>query len=491
MTPQQIAAYEAPPIMPPGQSLTITTLPSNANIRLMQPSEISALAPPRPNRPESLVFRPMTSHRSGTRITYKFTVRGIPADGQFTHWIVKQLKFLTEGEVCGCSSFKRESKKDGSTEISFKANDLSLSERVAQSSYIGVSNLFRNLFDLGVSVHDIGLSCEDAICADLSWNSWHCERSEDSITRRAGLIGLILNTGYFDLAFPLICDLRKACNETGLHHLASARLCPPGALKLIRHAYQITSKEFTELIFETLEESPQLLTRRHSLAQAGRMLLRSMTDPAFQSEFHDQFRRKVFAAIGDFRKRCSKAEAEALLQDLLDMPSDDRGELLLDPRVRQLMLMGFPDLRDLFETIDGNAYEVFLDRRKTLEDCGIVFSGNFGQPVEINGAYFDSDAVYNLLDLAEAAVLCAGKIDCATGVLLFLSERVLDVDELTPEVLERAEALRDRIQLTVKSEMADQFDAIKALTDEAIAELRVWYGTDNRCTHSRSTGTLR
>jgi hypothetical protein len=52
----------------------------------------------------------------------------------------------------------------------------------------------------------------------------------------------------------------------------------------------------------------------------------------------------------------------------------------------------------------------------------------------------------------------------------------LVLDELWPDVLERAEALRDRIQLTVKSEMPDQFDAIKSLTDEAIDELKVWYG---------------
>ena len=474
MTPQQIAAHQAP-TAPVSEAMAPQSQPVTFPPRLMTSSEIDALGPRRPKKPESLSFYRMTSSRTDEMITFKFTVRGVDADSPFTRGIIERLKSMTEGKFCGFSTFTAVSKKGGGVEISFKAQCLSLSDRIAHVSYRDVSTLFENLFDLGISVHDVGLSRNDAICAQLSSQSWHCIRSASAITPRAELIGHLLTTGYFDLAFRLICDLTEACNGSASHHLlGSTKLRQLGALELIVFPNRNISKGFVEMVFKILKENPELLKHRHSLAQAGRMLLRSIADPDFQSDSHADLRKKVFAAIGDFRKRRSQKEAEALLQDLLDMPSGDRGELLLDPRVRQLLLIAFPDLHSLFEKIEANAYEVFLDRVKPLENCGLAFAGNFGQPVEIIGTHFDSYAIYNLLELAEAAVLCAGQIDCATGVLLTLSEIVLD--EQWDHVLKRAENLRDRIQLIVKSEMPDQFDAIKALTDKAIAELKVWFG---------------
>jgi len=109
---------------------------------------------------------------------------------------------------------------------------------------------------------------------------------------------------------------------------------------------------------------------------------------------------------------------------------------------------------------------------KTLEDCGIVFSGTplADAPVEIDGAHCDSYVIINLIELAEAAVMCAGRINWATGVMQFLSDRVLYEHDY-----ERVKELRDRIQLAVKfdpdPQVAATFDTVKALTDRAIADL--------------------
>jgi hypothetical protein len=470
------------------QVLTVTTLPSNATVRLKMPWEISALAPPRPNRPESLIFGPMTSRQSGARVEYSFTVQGVTANSPFTGAIVRCFKHQAKGGVvCDFSHFRAKSRKDGSVEISFRANDFSFLGSYVDKLYLEVGNLFCNLHDLGVSEHDVKLFYrDDYIFAYLSKADWHCELTGDAIRQRGQFVRLFLITGHFDLAFRLICDLAEVCYKTGLHHVLESRsqeILPPIALSLILETFPITSKEFTDLTYKTLEQNPQFLKHRHCLVQAGRMLLRSILDPHFQSSFHNSIREKLFAAISDFRKGCeTQEEAEALLQDLLDLPDDLRGELLLDPRARRLLLITFPALIEVFEEIEGNAYQVFLGRMKVLEDRGIVFSGAplTDEPVEINGTQFDSYIGYKLLDLAEAAVMCAGQINWATGVLQFLSERVLDVDELDDGMLERAGALRDRIQIAVRfdpdMQVADQFDTIKTLTDEAIAELDVWYG---------------
>jgi hypothetical protein len=315
-------------------------------------------------------------------------------------------------------------------------------------------------------------SRDDYVFAHLSNADWHCEQTEDAVRGRAQLVRYFLLTGHFGLAFPLICDLADVCNMTGMHHLLESRsreILPPDALVLIQNSYPITSKEFTDLAFKTLEQNPQFLKHRHCLVQGGRILLRSIADPLFQSDFHHAIRQKLFAAIGDFRKGCkTKEEAEALLQDLLDQ--DNRGELLLDPRARRLLLIAFPSFR-VFEEIEGNAQEVFWDRVKALENQGIDFSGDelADKPVEINGPTVKSIVVDLLLDLAEAAVMCAGRINWAIGVLQLLSKRVLKEYQI-----ERVLALRDRIQLTVKCDpqVESTFETVKTLTDEAIANLR-------------------
>jgi hypothetical protein len=476
----------------PAQLLTVTPLDNNATVvpmnlpdirlhnHLLTQSEISTLAPRGPKRPESLDFGPITSDRSGTRIIYRFIVKGIAADSPFTDAIVgcfKHQNHQIEYLFSNFSSFKAKSTKDGSVEISFKSDDFSsAAPTIAHNLYLGVGNLFHHLHDLGVSEHDAIVWCRnDLIFANLSNADWHCENRADAIIQRGNLVRLLLLTGFFDLAFPLICDWADACHMTGMHHLFESRwyrqILPPNASALISNKYPITSKDFTDLAFKTLEENPQFLKCRHCLVQAGRLLLRSISDPDFQSDFHHTIRQRLFAAIGDFRMGCkTKEEAEALLRDLLDLPDDDRGELLLDLRARRLLLIAFPNFR-LFEEIEGNAQEVFWDRIKALEDQGLVFSGNAlaNEPVEINGPTITPVVVNMLIGLAEAAVRCAGRINWAIGVLQFLSKRVLEEDQIESVV-----ALRDRIQLTVKSDpqVESTFETVKKLTDEAIANFR-------------------
>lgn len=117
---------------------------------------------------------------------------------------------------------------------------------------------------------------------------------------------------------------------------------------------------------------------------------------------------------------------------------------------------------------------MFCDRRQRLEEAGVIFSGeelNLEEPFQIAGP-IDDLTVDMLLDFAEAAVMCAGRIQYATGVLQFLSEQDLSEDQM-----EKASALRDRIQMAVRfdplPEVAATFETIKQLTDSAIKKLVV------------------
>jgi len=465
----------------PEQSLTITPLDNGVTVipmtqqqiklysRLLTPCEVSALAPPTPKRPESLEFSRMAIHRSGDNLLCSFQLQGIAMNSPLTTTILQFLdQRAAEGRLTGYSRSEPELMEDGNLEVRFTAKDIWDATVIANNVYMGTRNLFTNFRDLGVSEHDCTILCrEETVCRNLSRDDWYGTR--DGIQERAKFIRVLLVIGKFDLAFPLLRDLAHVCHQTKSYHLVEEILLP-NALALIRDKYPITSREFTELAFSTLNEYPLILNPR--LAQIGRMLLPSILDPDFQTDFHNDIREGIFTAIRDFRKGCgTKEEADALLQNLLDLPDDIRGELLLDPRARRLLLIA--GLRSLFEEIEGNAYEVFLDRLEALQIEGIVFSGNAlaDEPVQISGAHINW-VVSALFDLAEAAVMCAGRINWATGVLQFLSDQKLDDYQV-----ERAKDLRDRIQIAVKfdpdPQVAAQFDTIKRLTDEAIANLQL------------------
>jgi hypothetical protein len=124
---------------------------------------------------------------------------------------------------------------------------------------------------------------------------------------------------------------------------------------------------------------------------------------------------------------------------------------------------------------EQNAETVFLDRLQKLKDAGIVFSGDplttkETESIEIEGGLFGKETVDMLLDLAELAVNSQGWTNWAVGVLSFLSDRVLEDDQL-----ERAISLRRRIQLAVYLHRDPQVNAqtktVAMLTDAAISEL--------------------
>ena len=124
---------------------------------------------------------------------------------------------------------------------------------------------------------------------------------------------------------------------------------------------------------------------------------------------------------------------------------------------------------------EQNAETVFLDRLQKLKDAGIVFSGDplttkETESIEIEGGVFGKETVDMLLDLAHAAVTSQGWTNWAVGVLSFLSDRVLEGNQL-----KRAISLRSRIQLAVYSHRDPQVNAqaetVAILTDAAIREL--------------------
>jgi hypothetical protein len=467
----------------PEQSLTITPLDNGVIVvpmtqqqiklhsRLLTPSEVSALAPPRPKRPESLEFGPMTTHHSGDNLLYSFRLRGVPVNSPLTTTILQILDQQLKPKLIDYSRSDPKLMEDGDLEISLTAKNFYGTTTIAENVYTGARYLFSKFRDLEVSERDCTIlgRCEH-IFRNLSREDW--DRTRQGIVDRALFIRGLLIIGEFHLAFPLLRDLADVCHQTKFRYLLEGEFGAEWAaigLSLIRDKYPITSRELTELAFERLKEYPLMRDRR--LAQAGWMLLPSILDPDFQTDFHNAIREELFTAIRDLRKECGTEEADALLQDLLDLPNDVRGELLLDPRARRLLLMAGLR-RSLLEEIEGNAYEVFVDRREALEIEGIVFSGNAlaDEPVQISGAHIEW-VVSGLFDLAEAAVMCAGQINWATGVLQFLSDQKLDDHEV-----ERAKDLRDRIQIAVEfdpdTQVAAKFDTIKRLTDEAIAKLQ-------------------
>jgi hypothetical protein len=232
---------------------------------------------------------------------------------------------------------------------------------------------------------------------------------------------------------------------------------------------------------------------RHAV-QTGKMVLRELLKLENNTEAVLDRHVTVFEKIAAL----GKDDPKATICELLDLPKAVRGALLQDPKARQLLLMVDPDIAKFFGQIELNANDVFLDRWQRLQQQGFTFTfpGDFpfgDEPVEIvAGGTVDHAAVDLLLELAEAAVHCTGYVNWVTGVLRYLSERVLDVDDLRQDQLARAKALRNAIQMAVRfhpdPQVAAQFDTIKALTDEAVAELGVWYGQGGR---SISSDTLK
>jgi hypothetical protein len=454
-------------------SPTVTPLPGNATVRLMSWSEISALAPPRPKRPKSLEFGPLTSCHSESTVRCSFTVKGVAEDSPFIN-VIWNIFVHAYATACTCSS---RATKEGGVELCFEAHKCqSLHGKAYEfpsvtEPYDLACNLLRNALALGASEHDAEVLSQRDVFAELSKDDWTCQRTLTGIRDRGLLVKRLLAAGHFELAFHLVCDLADASRIAGSYALAFET---PEIHALIEGGYPITLREFTHLACQAIHENPNLLLFAHCPVQAGRMLLCSSLDPDFNAACNQTVQDEVFAAIANFRMRRSRIKgANALLQDLFDLPDDVRSEVLIDPTTRRQLLMAFPALEKVTAQIEGNAIDVISDRMKQLQRRGIIFPDQFpfgNHPVEIVGAVVDSASIDLLLELGEVAVLCTGYVNWATGVLQFLSDRVLDDDQI-----ERAVALRNRLLSAVRfhpdREVAAQFDAIKTLTDAAIKEL--------------------
>jgi hypothetical protein len=271
-----------------------------------------------------------------------------------------------------------------------------------------------------------------------------------------------MSYGLFQPALLLLSDFMKV----------DASIIKDFALPFVQNELKLST--FVEIKGDDLRALKSLVCcdlsmRLNHFTRAGAMVLQDIATIDNNSSELEPYQIFVFEAIAS-----KVIFDEHALEKLLDLPGIVPGDLFQNPKARKLLLIAFPDLRKkVFEPIEGRAYDVFCDRRQRLEDEGVVFSGgelDWEKPFEIIAGPIDASTVDKLLDLAEAAVLCAGRIQYAAGVLQFLSEQVLDDDQI-----ERAVKLRDRIQMAVRfdplPELAATFDTVKTLTDDAIKEL--------------------
>jgi hypothetical protein len=472
-------------------SNTIIPLPQNATISILTP-----LGPPLPQRPKVVLGELKQSSTTLGTAKFKITVTGIehthPLAGVIKLHLYANLQCQSwDGKLRGQSiEFSVPKGRDcrGVTEVRFKANvpPSKFAYEQAQNAYRPTRNLIGNLQALGFDADQIGgwLLDNRNICEGLSAQPhWEMpsEPTPEEHENRLRCIEALMYGNHFEAALALLSDLAKKENkDTEL--LATSFLKddryfkdPPSELSVKGGGCGL--KNIEALVCYNLSCDPS------GLAQAGRIVLRHILTNDDDPSDLEPYQRNVFDMIAASAQSLSEEVRAKFLQDLFDLPDIDRADLFRNRKVRFLLeVAGLEELRDIFEQIESRAQEVLWDRKEKLTDKGVRFSDQVfsDEPLEINGGPFDESTIDLLLDFAEAVAMCGERIQWATGVLKFLSERVLDVDDLRQDQLARAKALRNAIQMAVRfrpdPQVAAQFDTIKALTDEAIAELGVWYG---------------
>ncbi len=435
----------------PGSS-TITTLPENSTISILTPEQMSTLGPPIPERPKVEFGELTSSSWDFPKIVYSATLAGVEPLSRLAVAICRRLSH----ELGGASPVAPTECAEG-IKISFE--DLVASR--ATGSYRRLGDFITNLQALGVGTNDIAYLIElDSVWQDLAARTpWHFYGSRE---RRKECIKALMSYGLFQPALLLLSDFMKV----------DASIIKDFALPFVQNELKLST--FVEIKGDDLRALKSLVCcdlsmRLNHFTRAGAMVLQDIATIDNNSSELEPYQIFVFEAIAS-----KVIFDEHALEKLLDLPGIVPGDLFQNPKARKLLLIAFPDLRKkVFEPIEGRAYDVFCDRRQRLEDEGVVFSGgelDWEKPFEIIAGPIDASTVDKLLDLAEAAVLCAGRIQYAAGVLQFLSEQVLDDDQI-----ERAVKLRDRIQMAVRfdplPELAATFDTVKTLTDDAIKEL--------------------
>jgi hypothetical protein len=455
--------------------------------RLLTKEEISKLGPSRPRRQvnvRNICFgqlrcdhpEPLGANK------YTFTVEGIQS-GPTLRKIEKILQeFLLPLKFRNLTVLPTEH----GAEVTFDSHSKWHRAEDFKESLELAENFLRNLHALGLDNFMIDLSNSSSVLSNLREPSWRCDPYPDDTEtmNRLDCIEELVGQGHSESAYKIFSDLSTWCEKQFLPTCLNDQ--QRSLFVLLKQPKAQRLRGFTTGLCGICE------SYRHAV-QTGKMVLRELLSLENNTEAILDRHLQVFKAIAAQTK-----DPKAAICELLDRSKTARGAILQNQKARQLLLMVDPDIAKVFGQIELNANDVFLDRWQRLQQQGFTFTfpGDFpfgDEPVEIvAGGTVDHAAVDLLLELAEAAVHCTGYVNWVTGVLRYLSERVLDVDDLRQDQLARAKALRNAIQMAVRfhpdPQVAAQFDTIKALTDEAVAELGVWYGQGGR---SISSDTLK
>jgi hypothetical protein len=469
-------------------------MPGHANASTVTPpvapltcDQIIALLPDRPER-KKLAFGPLEHKLSedGTALEFEFTLEGWERTDLLTTnvWAFfhRQLRSIPDGAPA-FSNPEIRSGKNGVV-IAFRGavtpreTDLETMCDTVRRRACRVFDLaltvFLNLQDLGLLNDVHGLHNDIYMHQGLFRGSWRCSPGDESTFKQSFCISRLLQVQYYEAAYMMLADVLSVDKQNAnfkpfLLHKAVDRNAS-GCL-------QNSDYEQLDHFVGLLCLDKRVGKSKEFAVAIGRIVLRELLsshDNASALKVHHVI---LFERLAERRRRCWPSVARDLLRELLDLSDADRASLFRSPKARKLLLIAFPELRAVFEQIERQDYQVFCDRRQKLkDDHGFHFSCDvmIDEPMNITcDGLLDSAAVDRLLDLAEAAAMCAGLIGWATGALRFLSDpsvrSVLDEDRRA-----RLKALRNRIQMAVRfdpdPQVAVTFGAVKKLTDDAMAE---------------------
>jgi hypothetical protein len=256
--------------------------------------------------------------------------------------------------------------------------------------------------------------------ASLSEPTWQCGRYF-SLKDRLSCIKEIIGLGYCETAYKLICDLATAPHKLtplikmsyvveGQTHIVLNR-DSRGLLRcgdrdeaydheqylIALAAWEPAATRFQKAI-EFLGAQDRLLAKSCRYAvQTGKMVLSGFLRSEDVAVTDLDLQIKIFKAIAVHYK--NQKDKDAIMRELLDLPTADIFALLQNPKARQLLVMIDP-------SIEQNAFDVFLDRLKRLENIGFTFPSLdlLGEePIEfVADRPVDRATIDLLLDLAEA-----------------------------------------------------------------------------------------
>jgi hypothetical protein len=455
------------------QSSAIVPLPPNAEIRLLTEQQIRDLAPIAKRPKLALGELKNSSTILSKRVKFTATLSGIESHHALVLVIHEFLSWDFESKSIKFSKFKVK-ECSGGTRVSFEADGL-LAKEQARKAYEMTRNRFDNLQAVGLLDVDPAAWLPYKLlppCPSLYERvDWKLPLipTERELRLRLECIETMLGYDCFGLALVLMSDFMRVDGNIfriAIDHVGQFDESLPSGFKIV-------TDDLTGMVgFVNLVccRGINHLVCRHGtdqIGEVGKFFLRDVmttTDLAAP-----QYQISIFGILADQMDKLPEAERLKIVQRLLDLPGIDIGKLFLNPKAK-LLLAAIPELREVFVEIADHAYEVFWDRKQKLEKKGLVFAQRSpAEPIEIDVGQIDESTVDALLELAEAAVM-GQRTSWAIGILRFLSERVLDDEQIA-----KAKTLRDLIQSAVRHDplphVAATFENVKRLTDEAIAEI--------------------